>query len=406
MSIVIVGAGQAGLQIAESLRRGAYEGRLVLIGDESFPPYQRPPLSKKYLADQMADERLYFRPLEQLEKQQIEFRPQTRVTALDREAREVVLASGERLPYEGLALTTGTRVRPLPVPGADHPAVCYLRGLDDARRLRERLPAAARVLVVGGGFIGLEVAATARAAGKQVTVVEALDRLMARAVAPVVSDHFASLHRARGVEFRFGVGLASIAAQADGSFIASLADGSSIEADLLVAGIGVLPNQELAVAAGLECRSGIVVDEYARTSDPRIVAAGDCTWHINRRFAAAHRLESVQNAVDQGKIAAASLLGHSVPYQDLPWFWSDQYDVKLQMVGLSQDHDAALVRGEPASGAFSVFYFKTGALVGVDSINRPAEHMLARKLMQTGAVVPPEAAADPAFDLKTCLPPA
>ena len=404
MSIVIVGAGQAGLQIAESLRRGGYEGRLVLVGEEPLPPYQRPPLSKKYLADQMADERLYFRPLEQLQKQQIEFRPSTRVTAIDREARAVVLASGERLPYEGLALTTGTRVRPLPVPGADHPAVCYLRGLEDARRLRERLPAATRVLVVGGGFIGLEVAATARAAGKQVTVVEALDRLMARAVAPVVSDYFASLHRARGVEFRFGVGLAAIAGQADGSFTASLADGSTIDADLLVAGIGVLPNQELAAAAGLECHSGIVVDEYARTSDPRIVAAGDCTWHINRRFAAAHRLESVQNAVDQGKIAAASLLGQSVPYQDLPWFWSDQYDVKLQMVGLSQNHDTALVRGDPADGAFSVFYFKTGTLVGVDSINRPAEHMLARKLMQTGALVPPDAAADPAFDLKTCLP--
>lgn len=406
MSIVIVGAGQAGLQIAESLRRGGFEGRLTLVGDEQFPPYQRPPLSKKYLADEMADERLFFRPLEQLAKQDIEFRPTTTVTAIDREAREVVLANGERLPYEGLALATGTRVRPLPVAGADHPAVCYLRGLDDARRLRERLPAASRVLVVGGGFIGLEVAATARAAGKHVTVVEALDRLMARAVAPIVSEHFANLHRGRGVELRFGVGLTALTGEADGSLTATLADGSRLGTDLLVAGIGVLPNQELAAAAGLACHNGIVVDEFARTSDPRIVAAGDCTFHVNRRFSAAHRLESVQNAVDQGKIAAASLLGQSVPYQDLPWFWSDQYDVKLQMVGLSQQHDTQVLRGELAAGAFSVFYFEAGALVGVDSINRPAEHMLARKLMQTGAPVQPEAAADPAFDLKTCLPPA
>lgn len=406
MSIVIVGAGQAGLQIAESLRRGGYEASLTLLGDEQFPPYQRPPLSKKYLADQMADERLYFRPLEQLAKQHIDLRPSGTVVAIDRDTREVVLTSGERLPYEGLALATGTRVRPLPVPGADHPAVCYLRGLDDARRLRELLPAAARVLVVGGGFIGLEVAATARAAGKTVTVVEALDRLMARAVSPVVSEHFAHLHRARGVELRFGVGLAALAGEADGSLTATLADGSRLGADLVVAGIGVLPNQELAAAAGLACHNGIVVDEFARTSDPRIVAAGDCTWHINRRYAAAHRLESVQNAVDQGKVAAASLLGQSVPYADLPWFWSDQYDVKLQMVGLPQDHDAHVLRGDPAGGAFSVFYFRAGQLVGVDSINRPAEHMLARKLMLTDVTLAPEAAADPAFDLKTCLPPA
>ena len=220
----------------------------------------------------------------------------------------------------------------------------------------------------------------------------------------MVSEHFANLHRGRGVELRFGVGLTALQDEPDGSLRATLADGSTLAADLVVAGIGVLPNQELAAAAGLACHNGIVVDEFARTSDPRIVAAGDCTWHINRRFDAPHRLESVQNAVDQGKIAAASLLGQSVPYQDLPWFWSDQYEVKLQMVGLSQAHDAQVLRGEPAAGAFSVFYFKAGTLLGVDSINRPAEHMLARKLMQTGARVPPEAAADPAFDLKTCLP--
>ena len=404
MSIVIVGAGQAGLQIAESLRRGGYEGRVLLLGDESFAPYQRPPLSKKYLADDIADERLQFRPVEQLTKQNIEFRPLTTVTAIDREACEVVLASGERVAYEGLALTTGTRVRPLPVPGAEHPAVCYLRGLDDAKRLRSQLASAARVLVIGGGFIGLEVAATARHAGKTVTVVETLDRLMARAVAPVVSEYFAELHRGHGVELRFKVALTAITGNPDGSLTATLSDGSTVDADLLVAGIGVLPNQELAAAAGLECANGIVVDEFARTSDPRIVAAGDCSLLINRRFAAPLRLESVQNAVDQGKIAAQSLLGNAVPYQDLPWFWSDQYDVKLQMVGLSQAHDSLVVRGAPESAAFSVFYFKADELLGVDSINRPAEHMLARKLMSLGISPSPDAVADTGFDLKTLLP--
>lgn len=399
----MVGAGQAGLQIAETLRRSGYSEPVLLLGDETWPPYQRPPLSKKYVSDDMADERLFFRPLEQLARQDIDFRPATVVTAIDRAKQEILLATGERIAYAGLALATGTRVRPLPVPGADHPAVCYLRGLDDARRLREKLRAACRVVVIGGGFIGLEVAATARSAGKDVTVVEALDRLMARAVAPVVSNYFAELHQARGVSLRFKTGVTKISATADGSALVHLADGATLPADLVVAGIGVLPNQELAAAAGLACDGGIVVDEFARTADPAIVAAGDCTWHRNLRFKGSHRLESVQNAVDQAKIAAQSLLGRSVPYQDLPWFWSDQYDVKLQMVGLSQAHDRQVLRGDPATGAWSVYYFKDKVLLGVDSINRPADHMLVRKLMTSGVLVSPEAVSDPALDLKTLL---
>ena len=401
--IVVIGAGQAGLQIAESLRRGGHAGRIVLLGDESWLPYQRPPLSKKFLAEDFAAERLFFRPQAQLAKQDIDFRPGARVTAIDRTASEVVLASGERIAWESLAIATGTRVRPLPVPGADHPSVCYLRGIDDGLALKERLAAAARVVVVGGGFIGLEVAATAVKSGKAVTVVEAQDRLMARAVAPVVSAWFAELHRGHGVDLRLACGVVALEPRGNGVVVA-LGDGGRAEADLVVAGIGVLPNDELAASAGLECRSGIVVDEFARTSDPRVVAAGDCTMHRNLRYSSPHRLESVQNAVDQAKVAAATLLGQAVPYQELPWFWSDQYDIKLQMAGLSSDHDHVVVRGATSDNAFGVYYFKSGTLVCVDTVNRPAEHMLARRLLGLRVPVTAAQAADLTLDLKTLLP--
>ncbi len=402
-AIVVVGAGQAGLQIAECLRRGGHSGPLTLLGDERWPPYQRPPLSKKYLGGAVADERLFFRPLDYLAKQEIEFRASTQVVAIDRANTRVLLANGEQLAYAGLALATGARPRMLPVPGADHPAVCYLRGVEDAQGLLVKLAAADRVVVIGGGFIGLEVAATACAAGKTVTVIEASERLLARAVAPIVSQYFADLHRMRGVVLQFGAQVTRLVPQAGGGLRVELNDGTALPADLVLVGVGGLPNQELAAQAGLTCANGIVVDEFARTSDPLIVAAGDCTSHINRRYPTPLRLESVQNAVDQAKIAAFSLLGLAQPYQDLPWFWSDQYDVKLQIAGLSQSHDTAVVRGEAASGAFSVFYFAAGALVAVDSVNRPADHMLVRKLLSASRAVTPEQAADVNFDLKLLL---
>ena len=401
-SIVVVGAGQAGLQIVESLRKGGFDGTLTLVGDERHPPYQRPPLSKKYLAGDFADERLHFRPPEHFAKLNVTLKLDVRATAIDRVARVVMLANDERLPYDGLALATGARVRTLPVPGGDHPAVCYLRGLDDARALKSRLTTARRVVVIGGGFIGLEVAATARQLGCDVHVVEALERLMARVMPPVVSDFFADLHRGHGVILHLGTALAAIVDTANGIEV-RLQGGGALDADLVVAGIGVLPNQALAAAAGLACSNGIVVDEYARTSDPVIVAAGDCTWHRNRLFAQAHRLESVQNAVDQAKVAAASLLGQSQPYADLPWFWSDQYDVKLQIAGLSAGHDTRVLRGAPSPAGFSVFYFAHKRLVAVDSLNKPGDHMVARRLIAAGIAVTPAQAGDPSFDLKSLL---
>lgn len=400
--IVIVGAGQAGLQVAESLRKGGYEGALTLAGEERHPPYQRPPLSKKYLAGDFADERLYFRPLAHYAKLDVALALATRVAAIDRAGSRVLLADGTALPYEGLALTTGARVRPLPVPGGDLPRVCYLRGLDDAQRLQARLAAARRVVVIGGGFIGLEVAATARARGCEVHVVEALERLMARVMPPLLSEFFADLHRARGVDLHLATGVDAIVDTSPGLTV-QLAGGAALPADLVVAGIGVLPNQELAQAAGLACAHGIVVDEFARTSDPRIVAAGDCTVHRNLRYARLHRLESVQNAVDQAKVAAATLLGKPQAYADLPWFWSDQYEVKLQMAGLSDGHDDYVLRGAPSPAGFSVFYFAAGRLVAVHSLNKPGDHMLARRLLASETPVTPAQAADVSFDLKTLL---
>lgn len=401
-AIVIVGAGQAGLQVAESLRRGGYDGALTLVGDEPQPPYQRPPLSKKYLGGDFADERLHFRPPAHYAKLDIALVTATRVEALDRAQSRVLLSDGRVLAYEGLALTTGARVRPLPVPGGDLCRVSVLRSLDDARQLKERLAGARRVVVVGGGFIGLEVAATAREHGCEVHVVETLDRLMARVMPPLLSGFFAELHRSRGVELHLGAAVESIA-ETPGGLAVRLAGDGVLGADLVVAGIGVVPNQELAQSAGLACAQGIVVDEFARTSDPRIVAAGDCTMHRNLRYARPHRLESVQNAVDQAKVAAATLLGRPQAYADVPWFWSDQYEVKLQMAGLADGHERHVQRGAPGTAGFSVYYFAADRLVAVHSLNRPTDHMLARRLLAADVAVTPAQAADPAFDLKRLL---
>lgn len=396
--IVVVGAGQAGQQICESLRRGGYEGGLILIGDESALPYQRPPLSKKFLTGTLEAERLLLRPASYYEKHKVELRLSTRVESIDRVARTLHLAGGETLPYTGLALTTGTRVRPLDVPGAEQAEIHYIRSLADGERLAARLPQVQRIAVIGGGFIGLEVAAMARELGKEVVLIEALDRLMARAVAPQVSAFYAELHRDHGVELLLSTGVTAIRSNGEAHTVVTTT-GADYTVDLLVVGIGVLANSEVAEQAGLECRNGIVVDECARTSDPLIVAAGDCTWHMNGFLQRELRLESVQNAVDQAKSAAASLLGQPSVYCQVPWFWSDQYDVKLQIAGIGMPHDAAVSRGDPAARAFSVFYFRAGVLVGVDSLNRPVEHMAARKLLAQGTALHPAQAADATFDL-------
>lgn len=400
--VVIVGAGQSGLQVAESLRSEGYAGQILMVGDEPCPPYHRPPLSKAYLAGEASEAQLTIRAPEALAKKQIEFIAGVGVQSIDRANTLLTLTDGRKLAYAGLALATGSRARPLPVPGADLANVFALRTLDDTRRIAAALAAAQRVVVIGGGFIGLEFAAVAAKQGKQVTVLEAAGRLMARVVAPPVSDFYAALHRGHGVAIELGAAVSALRGKAgqaqDAVAAVCTADGREFPADLVIVGIGILPNSELAEAAGLACERGIVVDGCSRTADPRIVASGDCTA---RRLGDGSllRLESVQNAVEQGKSAAAALLGKERRFDAAPWFWSDQYDVKLQMVGLSAGYDQVVSRGEVEAQRFSVFYFRAGKLVAIDSINQPQIHMLGRKLLDKGNSLTPAQAADPAFEL-------
>lgn len=406
-TVVVVGTGQGGFQAAASLREEGFEGRVVLLGDEPDLPYQRPPLSKAYLTGKAGAELVRLRPERFYAEHRIELRAGERAAAIDRAGRQVVLASGEeRLPYDHLVLATGAHNRALPVTGGGLDGVFQLRSLAEAEALRRRLDVARRAVVVGAGFIGLEFAAVAAGRGLQVTVVEAAARVMARAVSAPVSDAFRATHERLGVRVALGAAVVEILG-ADGRVTGvATADGRQLPADLVLVGIGVLPNTGLAAEAGLAIANGIVVDEHLLTRDPAISAIGDCAAFPCRHAAggAPTRLESVQNAVDQARCVAARLAGRPAPYASLPWFWSEQGPLKLQIAGLTTPHDRAVPRGDPAKvgegGGFSVFCFRGGELVGVESVNRPLDHILARKLLAGGAGLAPEQAADPDFDLK------
>lgn len=400
--MVILGAGQAGLQIAESLRSEGYAGPITLIGDESGLPYHRPPLSKGVLLGETSPEQIEIRGPAVLERKAITLRNQVTAVAVDRAAKAVSLSDGSTLAYEGLAFATGARPRRLPVAGADLDGVLELRSLADTHALSARLDGARQAVIVGGGFIGLEVAAALTKRGIHVTVLEAAPRLLARVSPPVIADFYAGLHAAHGVTVLCGAQVTAIKGEGGRVTGVMTGDGRTHAADLVVVGIGVIANDDLARAAGLICEGGIVVDELARTDDPAIVAAGDCAV---RRDAGGQliRLESVQNAVEQGKAAAASLMGHAKPFTATPWFWSDQYDAKLQMVGSAHGHDQVVLRGSLEERHFSAFYFQAGRLTGVDSVNRPQDHLAARKLMDRGIEVIPAQAADAGLDLAGLL---
>lgn len=378
--IVIVGAGQAGAQVAQSLRQGGFEGPLRLIGEEPHPPYQRPPLSKKFLAGEIGAEGLWLRPPAFYSINNIDHIPSTRVTGIDRIAKRLLLENGDTLSYGKLVLATGTNARLLPLNGADKDGVVTLRSITDVDAIREQLSNSKRLVIVGAGYIGLEVAAVAKALGKDVTVVEAQDRPMKRVVAETVSDYFAKLHAEEGVNILLNTGIDAIEGTGKVEAV-RLSTGESLPADMVLVAVGAQPNDQIATEAGLDTDNGILVDGAAQTSDPNIYAVGDCTRFYSGRYARSVRMESVQNAIDQAKAAADALLGKEVDYDPLPWFWSDQYDIKLQIAGLSEGYDDTVVTGDPAANKFYVAYLKEGTLIAVDSINSPRSHMMARRVI-------------------------
>ncbi len=406
--VVIVGAGQAGFQVAASLRAEGYSEPIALIGDEPSLPYQRPPLSKGFMTGKQEIEATALRPLAFYESHRIDLVTGAKVIEIDRVARSVSLASGRALrrsfPYDALVLAVGARNRTLPVKGAELDGVCYLRTDAEAVGLRQRVEYARDIVVIGGGFIGLELAAAARTLGKSVRVLEVQSRLMPRVVPQILSDFYRDVHGAQGVKISLGIALSEIFGHQGKVSEIALSDGSVCPADLVLVGIGVVPNTELAESAGLSVANGIVVDGRLRTQDASIYALGDCANHPNL-FAdpcsgGRVRLESVQNAVDQAKCIAAAIVGRSVNYRAVPWFWTDQFDIKLQMAGLSGGCQQVVTRGEVESRKFSLFYFREGRLAAVDSINRPADHMAGRKLIDAGTDLAPEQAADLNVDLK------
>lgn len=401
--IAIVGAGQGGLQAAASLRDGGYDGRLILIGDEPGLPYQRPPLSKAYLLGKMGDDDIVLRDAAFFDDDRIELETQTRVAAIERAERRLRLSSGAAIDYDHLILATGARNRALPVPGAQLDGVISLRTLADAQHLQSLMANAKSAVVVGGGFIGLEFAAVAAAQGLKVLVVEAAPRPLGRSLSSEMSRHFTEAHIGWGVDFVFGAGVEAVLGESQVTGV-RLTNGLTAPADIVVVGIGVLPNQELAAEAGLTVGDGIAVDAQLLTSDPAISALGDVAAHESPYSIAGRvRVESVQNAVDQARSIAARLTGKPAPYDALPWFWSDQGPLKLQMAGLATGHDIAVVRGDPASGAFSVFCFKEDRLLAVESVNQPADHMAGRRLLTTRAPITPAQAGDMDASLKSLL---
>ena len=401
--IVIIGSGQAGFEAAVSLRSHGFAGSITLVGDEPGVPYQRPPLSKAYLHCDPDRDSLALRPAQYFEDHRITLACGKPVVRVDRDAQLVELIDATVIEYDHLILATGARNRLLPVPGADLPGVHYLRTAGEAESLTSSMASCSSLVVIGAGFIGLEVAAAARKKGLDVTVVEAMDRPMARALSPVMSDYFSAAHTEHGVHMRLSTGAKTVF-EADGRAAGvTTTPGDVIPADAVVVGIGVVPNIELAVLAGLPVNNGIVVDEYLRTPDENISAIGDCAAYPIPGTARLVRLESVQNAVDQARCLAAQLTGTSINYRSVPWFWSEQYESKLQMAGLTAGADTHVVRGSVDSGAFSIFCFLGTRLLGVESVNKPRDHMTARKILSSGMPLTLEQAADTDFDLKLAI---
>ena len=401
---VIVGGGHAAGALLTALLQKKYQHEVVLVGNEPHPPYQRPPLSKNYLTGDVDQESLYLKPRSVYENAGHQLRLGVRVEQIDRDSSTISLSDQSRLQYDRLVLATGSHLRHLNAPGADLNGIHYLHDIADSEVLREQLVAGKRLVVVGGGYIGLEVAASANKKGVNVTVLEAAERLMQRVTGPEISAFFYDKHRGAGVDVRLNTALTGFE-EGDQGHVAgvTLADGGTVPADIVLVSIGVIPETALAKGAGLPCDNGIIVDEFTRTEDPAILAIGDCTRHRNLFFEKMQRLESVANAVDQARTAAATLMGEEKPYDSVPWFWSNQYDVRLQMVGLSQNHDQRVVRGSPEDKGFAVFYLREGCVIAVDAVNLPLAFLVGKTLVQQRRTINPELLEDPDTELKSLV---
>ncbi|HKY18399.1 MAG TPA: FAD-dependent oxidoreductase [Rhizomicrobium sp.] len=395
--IVIIGAGQAGAQAVQTLRAEGFDGPITMVGDEAYAPYQRPPLSKAYLLGSFERARLFLKADAYYAENGCSLILNSHATAIHRAQRAVDLSDGRTLSYDKLLLATGARVRQLKCPGADLPGIHYLKTIADVDGLQAVFQAGKRIAIVGGGYIGLEVAAVGAKRGLEVTVFEAMDRLMARAVSPELSAFYAAEHQKAGVTLKLKTGVEAI--EGNGKVERVIAGGQSYEADIVLVGIGVIPCDGLAAHAGLASEDGIVVDQNARTGDPHIWAAGDCTRHVGREGHSI-RLECVQNAIDQAKHAALAMVGKAKTYSEVPWFWSDQYDLKLQIAGLARPTDRRVARGDPATRKFAVFHLRDGIVAAVEAVNAAPEYMIGKKLVAEGKKIAPEILADLSVPMK------
>lgn len=398
-NVVIAGAGHAAGQVVASLRQKKFEGRITLVGEETWFPYQRPPLSKKFLAGEIPAERLYFKPPSFYDEPNIDVHLNTRVAAIDRSATSVRTADGNTFSYDYLVIASGARPRKLSLPGVRLGGIHYLRGIDDVTDIRAAMDCHRRIVIIGAGYIGLEVAAVAAGLGLDVTVVEKADRVMSRVVSPELSQFYQDIHTENGVQLRLSTEIESFAGETHVDSVV-LGNAEKVPADIVVIGIGIVPNTELAEEAGLDVTNGIVVDDHCRTSDPFIYAVGDCTWHPNSLLGIELRLESVHNALEQAKTAASNICDGDVSYAQVPWFWSDQYDLKLQIAGLSQGYDQTVIRGDMSIRSFACLYLRDGQLIAVDAVNRPRDFIQSKQLIASHAIIDPILLTDSNVELK------
>lgn len=400
---VVIGASHAAAAFVTGLRQDGWEGRIQVIGDEPYIPYHRPPLSKALLAGEKTLEEIYIRPQDIYTKANIEFMLGVRAARIDRANKKVMLENGVGVSYDKLALMVGSRVRKVTVPGHDLDGIHYLRDFGDVSRIKTHVKPGGNAVIVGGGYIGLEAAAVLKKLGMKVTVLEMMDRVLQRVTAPEISEFYTRIHTEEGVTIRCKVGATGF--EGTGRVERVICnDGTTHAADLVIIGIGIIPNMEIAQEAGLKTENGIVVDDRARTSDPDIVAAGDCAWHYNAIYDRWLRLESVQNANDQARIAASTVAGLDKAYSALPWFWSDQYDLKLQIAGLNQGYEQVIVRGDRTGGrSFAAFYVKNNNVIAVDSVNRPAEFMVGKRLITEKVVIDSARLADESVSMKDMI---